>query len=249
MNVLERIKRVLREDTEPDTEPGYLEGVVIPIVAFWIWDKNAKRYRDLRNGRFLSARLAVLYSEQSMLTSYVASDTIVTFVVSGDITPSIWHEVFKAEIKDEYIRQYLAGIGGLSNMTSADWGSIGGMLTEQYKYLDGFAEAVAAGNLSQLQIANRANMYINSAREAFERALRRTAEKDGYDEENWVLGFVVTEHCATCESREGEGWKPIGYFPPPGDGSTDCLTNCNCHLEFRKSGTGEIFWQSTEIPN
>ncbi|HUV53545.1 MAG TPA: DUF559 domain-containing protein [Dehalococcoidia bacterium] len=44
------------------------------------------------------------------------------------------------------------------------------MIAEQYKHLDGFAAEIAAGELSEKMIASRSEMYILSAREAFNRA-------------------------------------------------------------------------------
>lgn len=76
----------------------------------------------------------------------------------------------RQEIKDEYIRQYILGRGGREQMTSADWGSIGGDLAFQYRKLDEFTAQIEEGLISEAQAVARARMYTNSARQAFEKA-------------------------------------------------------------------------------
>jgi len=93
------------------------------------------------------------------------------------------------------------------------------MLREQYRWLDDFARLVADGALSEGQIRSRAAMYVNSAREAFERGLARA----------WGI--------------------PENELPAhPGDGSTICLTNCACnwqHEEVLDTEDMLIGWDST----
>lgn len=38
--------------------------------------------------------------------------------------------------------------------------------------------------------------------------------------------------CDDCRSYSGQGWQPIGYFPPPGQGCR-CHDRCRCFMEFR----------------
>lgn len=177
------------------------------------WDVGAKRYRDTETGRFLSREAALGMADQSMQAGRSAVRTLAELVAGGQLSAEDWREKMRQEIKDEYIRQYLAARGGKSQMTQEDWGSIGGMLTEQYRYLDGFYGEVAAGSLSEGQIAARASMYVNSAREASERAHTRS-----------------------------QGLPDLGRYP--GDGSTQCLTNCKCHLEIRETDEGwNVYWR------
>jgi hypothetical protein len=165
----------------------------------WAWNKKAHRYYNTDTGRFLSRTRALEFVDQSLAASGNAVDLLAGYVADGMLAPADWYALMAEEIKGEYIRQYLLGRGGLSQMTQADWGSIGGMLKEQYSYLKPFAEQIAQGNLSEGQIRSRARMYVNSAREAYERANAR-AQSDGM--------LVLPAY--------------------PGDGQTVCLTNCAC---------------------
>jgi len=48
----------------------------------------------------------------------------------------------------------------------------------------------------------------------------------------WVLG--AAEHCPDCLDLAGRGWMPIEELEQvPGDGNTQCLTNCQCSLDYR----------------
>lgn len=150
-----------------------------------------------------------------------------------------FYTMMRERIKRAYIEQYLVGRGGRDQMTPADWGSIGGMLAEQYRYLEGFAAEVEAGELSQRQINARARMYIRSSKEAYERGRRRWLlsldERDKPTEVRWIL--QPAEHCPDCVAFASLRWIPLtddafgGCFP--GSGCTQCLTNCQCFLDYR----------------
>lgn len=179
----------------------------------WYWNEASHRYHDSETGRFLSAAEVRGYVQDSLDAALTASavtleggvvstgtDMLANLVGNGLMSPADWEAAMREEIKREYIRQYLLGVGGRGSMTAQDWGSVGGMIREQYRWLDDFADLVATGELSEGQIRTRAAMYVNSAREAFERASARA----------WGI--------------------PDGSLPyMPGQGQTICLTNCNCN--------------------
>jgi len=164
----------------------------------WVWSIAAKRYRDTDTGQFLSRESALDFVSQSIAQSQLVVDQLSSLVAGGQLDPNDWRDLMRQEIKTEYIREYLLGIGGREQMTFADWGSIGGMLKEQYAYLENFMDEIISLNLSEGQITARARMYTESAREGFERAKVRAAGID------------------------------IDLPAYPGDGSSICLTNDQC---------------------
>jgi len=165
----------------------------------WKWDKRIHNYRDSETGKILSRERALEFVDESLLESTNVSSDLAELVADGRLSATDWQRLMRSELKTEYIREYMLGRGGRPQMTSADWGSIGGSLAEQYRYLIGFTAQIAAGALTAGQIKMRSAMYINSAREAFFRGLSRA--------------FGI----------------PNGRLPAqPGDGSTECLTNCKC---------------------
>lgn len=175
------------------------------------------------------------YSLNSIQASQEAIVELSKLIADKGLTPTAWMNLMREELKFEYIRQYLLGVGGLTEMTQSDWGKLGAMLKEQYKYLNGFRDDLASGNYTPEQIQGRAGMYINSSKEAFEKAQEKVMSDAGAEEELWVLGDVKTEHCPDCLEFADQGWQPVGTFPMPGEGKTRCLTACGCHKEYRNA--------------
>ena len=161
-------------------------------------------------------------------------------VASGELDVGSWQSMMRKEIKTRYIQQYLAGRGGVGPMTQADYGSIGGMIADQYRYLDRFASEIAEGKLSEAQIAQRSEMYLNSSREAYERGQKRAMEIAGLKQVAWIN--TPGEICPDCLELADLGWQKADPWPfrvggsmaYPGSGATVCLTNCRCHLDWRK---------------
>lgn len=206
----------------------------------WVYDPRlgGSGYRDTTTGHVLSNAEA-----QGLIDGFIASGTSVgnslaELFANGQISPSDWEGRMREEIKDQYIAQYLEGIGGREKMTPSDWGSVGGMLSEQYGYLGGFMEDLEG--LTEGQIAMRSAMYMNSSREAYERARLKAADGRGYTEKAWSLGYA--EHCDDCVYLASLGYIPVedpfiapssGQEAIPGSGDTLCITNCQCVMEYR----------------
>lgn len=209
----------------------------------YYWDTSVGRYRG-SDGRFVSKSTIDSFISRSLEVSKNVSDTLGQLVSNGLINVDDWKLSFREEIKGEYIREYVTAKGGLDQMTSADWGSIGGMLKEQYSYLDGFANDIAAGNLSEAQIEARSAMYINSAHEALERAKEKVATALGFDLEEWVVDTSV-ENCDDCIAFSQMGVVPVDEDPYngayPGSGDTVCLTSCHCKIVYSSSDSGEEY--------
>jgi hypothetical protein len=209
----------------------------------YYWDESVGRFRD-DLGRFVARNTIDQFVTQSIMTSTNVTDSLAQMVSNGLINVNDWKDTMRQEIKDEYIRQYLSSMGGREFMTQKDWGSIGGMLTEQYKYLDNFANDIATGELSEAQIMARSSMYVNSASEARERARERVATDLDYDMVEWVVDASL-ENCDDCLAFAAMGVVSIDEDPYngayPGSGDTVCLTNCGCHEEYSKSENGEVY--------
>jgi len=139
-------------------------------------------------------------------------NNLATSVASGEIRTSAWVQGMRQEIKESYISQYLLAKGGVQNMTPEDWGRLGGLLKNQYQYLNGFAQELNAGQMSEAQIRQRAELYIKSSRQAYER------------------GRVASLQMPALPAY-------------PGDGSTQCVTNCQCHWEITEtSDEWRAYW-------
>lgn len=185
----------------------------------WEWLDKGKEWINKAINRVLGrsdVENLVVKNQQIHTTE---TDRLTSALLGDEISVAEWENGMRALIKQEYIQLYLLGRGGRSNMTRKDYSSIGGMLKEQYKYLSNFGDSISAGELTPGQILARAYMYINSSREAFNRAVGR------------AYGI------------------PEGALPAyPGDGRS-CLgmTNCKCGWRIEESIIGwDCYWELGE---
>jgi hypothetical protein len=208
-------------------------------VAKFNWRQRAAKFWNKTVGRVVP-RLRV-GQEAERIVSLSPVGEWANSVLTGELPIDAWQTTMRQEIKTRYIQRYLAGRGGVGPMTQVDYGSIGGMLADQYRYLDGFARDIAEGKLSEAQIARRSEMYFNSSREAYERGQKRANEIAGLNEVLWVN--MPGEICPDCQDLARLGWQKAepwpfkvgGQFAYPGSGATACLTNCRCLIDWRKA--------------
>jgi len=146
-----------------------------------------------------------------------------------------WQLDFRHQLRQAYINEYLLGRGGVGNMTQADWGRLGGMLKEQYGWMNRMAAQMANGEVSPAQAKIRMDMYFKSSREAYERAKRVSSGSpdlpaypgDGstqcrvncqcsWDiqetEDEWLAYWTLgpAEHCPDCDNRSRQ-WAPLRF--------------------------------------
>lgn len=186
------------------------------------YDLKGCRYRDEKTGKFVSVKQVRQLAQASLDE---------TSAIVAKLAPKALKAALRDEIKKETIRQYILGRGGVNKMMAKDWGSIGQVVREQYSYLTDFIAEL--DTLSEAQIQSRITMYINSAREGFERGKRQAIEVSGqFTEERWKLGG--SNPCDDCKNMAAKGWVKLGSLGQfPGDGSTKCLTHCTCEVVYR----------------
>ena len=182
----------------------------------WKWFEKRRTYVD-DQGKRIGVSGEDSFIDRIIGRGVVSTNNIAAMVANKTISVSTWEAMMRLEIKNAYIQQYLLGRGGKIQMGFNDYGSIGGMLKEQYAHLSKMAAQMAAGNLTEAQIAFRSSMYIKSSNEAFNRGRAR------------AYGI------------------PDGLLPQfPGDGQTVCLTNCRCRWIIEVVDEGikwDCFWK------
>jgi len=189
------------------------------------------RYRN-EKGQFISTQTVWNYQNAGLSAAADKVTYLAEQLGSNAISLPDWQRAMRAEIKRSIGQQYTLGLGGNGNLTSSDYGSMGGIAADQYHYLDNFAARIANEEYSEKQIAAISRMYANSTREAFERAgarIRGIPELPAYPgdgsticktnckchwshhyrngrwESYWTLDVV--ENCADCLSNADE-WNP-----------------------------------------
>ena len=190
------------------------------------WTFGVRGYRLTREG---SAGLAALGIEQRAGTfvsgkrlravrdDWIASkrpiaDNLAARYKAGDITITDWIMETRAELKSAHIAQYVLARGGLGNMTQADYGRIGAKLREQYGFLNDFAAKI-------IDNPQWSEAYIAARSQMYFEA-SGTSFEIGNQVSRGVL--VLPQH--------------------PGDGRTQCLSNCKCYWDIRVQGAN---WECT----
>lgn len=165
----------------------------------WRYSVERRRYlypsgRAVPDSRVVTLRQRFIDGQES------GADELALQLAVGAITVAQWEREARALVKRAYIAEYALGAGGRQMLGPRDYGRIGGLLAAQYRYLRGFAEEIAAGALSQAQIADRTTLYVASATQAFERA--RAAGYDGLD-----LPCYPADGLTACRSRCKCSWR------------------------------------------
>ena len=181
----------------------------------WSFDARARGsgYRG-PDGRFISAKQAAGFRDEFIDKQKLRVDGLTDKLVDGKINIQQWELETRKIIKDTYGVEYAAAKGGVKNVTSAEWGALGPKLRdEQYTKLHVFAQDIADGKLSPAQINARSKLYVEGASQVFEQG---KAENKGID---------------------------TSALPAyPGDGQTQCRSNCRCNWDIQET---EDAWEAT----
>ena len=197
------------------------------------WAYFPEEYLYRKNGRIFKEE-SILRNLAHYTTEQTASVQFLSIRLrDGDINIQQWTLQMRETIKRTHIVNYIIARGGVKRMTQSDWGRLGWVLRDQYRYLDRFANTISGGNLTLGQIQARSALYINSARQSYERGKSQGARGislpvypgDGStscftscmcrwvieeDETQflctWKLGEA--EHCPDCVQRASL-WNPL----------------------------------------
>lgn len=205
----------------------------MPTIATrkkFTWDGRRLRYRHNASGRFVSAKAVksdVLRVERE---SAAAMRRATDDMIAGRVTLGEWQERFADELKSLHTSGAMAGVGGMAQMTPADYGRLGAELRFQYSRLERFAEQLAAGEVSERQARARVELYVASIHKTYENRRRDRAFSAFRTEFNVLANIPHDRHCATCLAQTRFGRVPIGTLVPPGE--RDCMANCKCRLGF-----------------
>lgn len=148
-------------------------------------------------------------------------------MLDGRMTVGQWQVAMAKDLKQAWAASMR--VGGGTTMTSRQKGLLGSRLRQEYRYLNRFANQIAAGNLTEGQIMMRVDMYSDAAMVAYHLGNNDAKRQAGYREAKRNLGDA--DHCDDCKSLEGI-WMPVDRIPVPGE-ATVCKRRCKCWLSYR----------------
>lgn len=204
-----------------------------PTIAKYTFNPSTGRYRDLATGRFVKNEYILSLVESTIRDSFVDLNILVTTALDAN-TPFDINDLQRSlmnELRNLHVQMTLLGGGGRDNITPSQWGKLGATLKAEYQYLQGFMQDIADGKLSPKQIEARMNMYGNKIWNSYWQAKGTQMQNTNRTQERRLLSPV--ENCEDCIALADRGWQPIGTLPKPADGSTVCLSNCRCVMEYK----------------
>lgn len=137
-------------------------------MARWTWDMRARRYRS-DDGSVVSMQTIKVVRRRSADAQKDSARSVLASFQGGGMTADGFVREIRAILKTTTLFQYLLGRGGVAMMLASDRGRVGGLLRGQYRYLNEFAGQLRDGSVTGPQAEARMDLYLDSARAAFER--------------------------------------------------------------------------------
>ncbi len=197
----------------------------------YTFETDIGRYRNGATGRFVARKdiLGLLESQSNAVEARVGELT--NAVMEGRISPVVWQEQMRTEVKRQVIQQSALGSGGFDQISQQSYGRAGADLRQLYAKISGTAADIADGKITMAQAQARANEYAGHGRSHFYTAEREKVKPSAPNKvflERRMLGGGGRT-CSDCVSFYDQGWQPFGLLPPPGVDSV-CRGNCKCSL-------------------
>ena len=168
----------------------------------YVWDPQEFVYRDEHSGDIVNHSEIQSALQMSLDHSFEHVAIIADALGEGDVDPNDAQVQIREEIEAAYIRQFMLGKGGKDNMDIADWLIVGGLLATQFQYLRRFMNQLTPGVAHPREISpGEIGRRLNMYVNSSRQAYSHGSTRN---------------KCHTALPAH------------PGDGTTDCLSNCCC---------------------
>ena len=207
----------------------------VPNLPDFRWNVAANRY-IAPNGRFVPIKLIRGELDRFITATTDLMGQVSGKLISGEVSLAQWQAEMMLQIKNANMAGAALESGGFYGMGPTEFGRAGSKIRGEYQFLNNFASEIEAGT-QRLDgtLGSRARLYGEQGRVTYYDFAEASAKRDGFGEERSVL--TPSESCDECISEDRASWRPIGKVVPIGD--RQCLSNCNCYMQFRKK-SGEI---------
>lgn len=196
------------------------------------YNQNAQRYID-SSGRFVSESTVNSAIEEHIEDGFEQLDALLAAALDPSTPYDLdeFYEAMRLQLKVLHVQVGVIGAGGINNADSATYGRIGQILRSEYAYARGYVDAIANGQLTEVEARRRLGMYANKIWGSYSSTRRIEAGNAGFTQERRVLS-PQADSCRDCVRFAAMGWQPIGTLPAPTEES-ECMSNCRCRMEFR----------------
>lgn len=196
------------------------------------YNSGSGQYRNLTTKRFVGRLEVMRYVDQEAQRTQTRLQAQMRLLIESKIDLPEWERRMAQTLKDSHIRMATLGAGGKPGLTQRHYGAIGYQLREQYRYLDGFAQDLAAGKLTPKQALYRSGLYANSIKLAFHKSEQITKASEAFRSAKRLLD-PQAHHCSSCLGYAALGWQPIEEAVSPGV-SCECGQFCKCTIIYSK---------------
>ena len=179
-----------------------------------MFDDALHAWRNLKTGRMVSGAMVQAEVDRHIAAGQELMQALTKRYYAGEISLAEWKLATAAELRDMHSAFAMLGAGGRDNMTASMWGRVGGNLSDEYRHLQQFAEAIGNETVSEAQALARITQYGNSSKQAYWDVFKETAAPA----ENPDLPLLTNS---------------------PRDGGTQCRGNCNCEIVPHADGSAD----------
>jgi hypothetical protein len=169
--------------------------------------------------------------EETVQASAQYIEQLTAEYTSGQISIAEWQLGIAYEIKLGHTALTVLANGGVGQMDTAAYGKLGSVLKEKYEYLRDFWLQVERGELSDAEIAVRAQLYSLAGYSTYANAVRALNIKSGEFTEERRVDAGDDSVCDGCAAESAKKWQPIGTLKEIGD--CNCMVRCRCGFDYR----------------
>jgi len=193
------------------------------------WDTELRRYR-YGNGRLVRQQTVDRWIREIGEGARERMLTLAERLNRNQISNAEWQIAMQAEIKQAHRAMAVLAKGGKAQMQLRDWGRVGQKIASENAYLLRFGAEIATGQVSEAQLANRAQMYADASYATYQNSIALRERGAGVRLARRVLD-TGAQHCEDCPPLAALDWVPIEELVPIG--ATDCQVQCRCTIEYQ----------------
>lgn len=196
----------------------------------YVYKPDLGIYWDTVTDRQVSQSVVQYEIRRIIKDSYDTVNSLCDDLRGGEISLQSWYDGMREQIKLQHGLSACIAHGGRENMTSVEWGRVGGLTNQQYKYLNNWATQLQNGTAPLDGRFNyRGRMYMDASWGTYWKQVEADAVVRGDTMKRNVLGQA--EHCPQCVEMSDLGWIPIDDSRWIPIGGRSCGGNCRCTEE------------------
>lgn len=196
------------------------------------WDGKKRRYLDAA-GRAVSPQKVRRSVEEATAKASERLSAIAEEYRRGRINAAEWFIQTRDELSGMHTALGMIAHGGKSQMSPARWGTVGQRVRYELDFLRRARARLLSTDVASLgdDFAAKMGMHALAGNRSYEEIVRRREREAGVT--HVIRHMTPGDNCDGCKAAKGE--YSIESVPPIGE--QDCLSRCNCWLEYVEGET------------